>query len=158
MVARSGCPGGALTQLLLIRHASAGHRNAWGGDDRLRPLDDVGRAQAPALVPELERFAIQRVMTSPYVRCVETAEPLAAARRLPLEYRDELGDDADPAAARRLIGELAAEGATVALCVHGDLVRELLGEELEKGSVAVVDAASSGDLTRLETLAPPVRQ
>lgn len=146
-----------MTQLLLIRHARAGHRETWIGDDRQRPLDDGGRAQAAALVPSLERFAIERVLTSPYVRCVQTVEPLAAARRLPLEYRDELGDDADPAAARRLMRELAAEDAAAALCAHGDLIRELLGEELRKGAVAVLEATPNGELTRLETLAPPKR-
>ena len=144
-----------MTQLPLIRHASAGHRKQWAGDDRLRPLDDKGRPKAAALVPMLERFAIERVLTSPYVRCVQTVEPLASVRRLPLEYRDELGDDADPDDARRLLRELATEAATAAVCTHGDLIRELLGEELPKGAVAVLDVAPSGDLTRLETLAPP---
>ena len=146
-----------MTQLLLIRHARAGHRKTWIGDDRLRPLDDEGSAQAAALVPSLERFAIERVLTSPYVRCVQTVEPLAAARRLPLEYRDELGDDADSDAARRLIRELAAEGTPAALCAHGDLVRELLGEELPKGAGAVLEATPTGELARLETLGPPPR-
>lgn len=146
-----------MTHLLLIRHARAGHRKTWIGDDRLRPLDDEGSAQAAALAPSLERFAIERVLTSPYVRCVQTVEPLAAARRLPLEYRDELGDDADPDAARRLIRELAAEETPAALCAHGDLIRELLGAELPKGAGAVLEATPTGELARLETLGPPPR-
>ena len=108
-------------------------------------------------MPELERFAIERVLTSPYLRCVETVEPLAAARRLALEYRDELGDDADPDDARRLLRELAHEGEPAALSAHGDLIRELLGEPLRKGAVTVLEADSSGNITRLETLAPPAR-
>ena len=39
--------------LLLIRHALAGHRNAWEGDDRVRPVDDRGRLQSDALVDAL---------------------------------------------------------------------------------------------------------
>ena len=143
-----------MTQLLLIRHASAGHRESWIGDDRQRPLDDEGRGQTAALAPTLERFRIERVLTSPYLRCVQTVEPLAAARRVPLEYRDELADDADPAEARRLIGELAAEGKPAALCAHGDLIQELLAEELPKGAVAVLEATPNAELIRLETLAP----
>lgn len=33
----------------LVRHASAGLRGAWEGDDRLRPLDRRGRAQVEAI-------------------------------------------------------------------------------------------------------------
>ena len=154
MVARSDRPGGALTRLLLIRHASAGHRASWVGDDRLRPLDDEGPAQTAAIVSELERFAIERVLTSPYTRCVQTVEPLAVARRVPLEYRDELRDDAHPGDARDLIGQLADEGGTAALCVHGELIRELFGEELPKGAVVVIEVTPGGTITRLETVAP----
>jgi len=146
-----------VTQLLLIRHAPAGHRETWIGDDRQRPLDDKGRAQSAALAPALEGFPIERVLTSPYLRCVQTVEPLAAARRVPLEYRDELADDADPAEGRRLIGELADDGKRAALCAHGGLIQELLAEALPKGAVAVLEATPNAGLTRLETLAPPGR-
>jgi 8-oxo-dGTP diphosphatase len=138
---------------LLIRHGSAGDPDAWTGDDRARPLDDVGRAQARALVGLLEPYPLARVLTSPYLRCVQTVEPLAVARRLPVEYRHELGDDADAGDALALIRRLHAEPA--ALCSHGDLIRALLGEELEKGAVAVVEAVDDG-LVISERLAPPV--
>ena len=39
--------------LLVVRHASAGRRSAYTGDDRDRPLSPRGRAQAEALVPLL---------------------------------------------------------------------------------------------------------
>ena len=34
--------------VVLLRHASAGDRDAWDGDDRLRPLDEQGYGQALA--------------------------------------------------------------------------------------------------------------
>ena len=34
--------------VLLVRHARAGDRSEWEGDDRLRPLDKKGRRQAKA--------------------------------------------------------------------------------------------------------------
>lgn len=139
---------------LLIRHATAGDPAAWVGDDRARPLDDEGRSQAPALVALLERYPLERVLTSPYLRCVQTVEPLAVARRLPLEYRHELGDDAEPQEAVALLGELETAGTPAALCAHGDLIRELLGEELAKGGVAVVDATATGLAVR-QRLSPP---
>jgi phosphohistidine phosphatase SixA len=137
--------------LLLIRHATAGDPTAWVGDDRARPVDDGGQAQATGLVDSLADRPLTRVLTSPYLRCVQTAEPLARARALPLEYRHELGDDAGPEEALALMRELGDE--PVALCVHGDLIQELLGEELKKGAVAAVEVTADGLAVR-ERLGP----
>ena len=135
---------------LLVRHATAGHADAWVGDDRMRPLDERGRRQALALVELLSDRPLSRVITSPYLRCVQTMEPLAQARSLPLEYRHELGDDAEPEQALALFHAL--EGESAALCAHGDLIRALLGEELDKGAVAVVEV---NGLVIRERLAAP---
>jgi phosphohistidine phosphatase SixA len=132
--------------LYLVRHASAGDSKAWVGDDRARPIDEPGREQAAALVELLADRALARVLTSPYLRCVQSVEPLAQARALPLEYRHELGDDARADEALALMRELGSEPA--ALCAHGDQIRELLGEELEKGDVAVVDVTDDGVVIR----------
>jgi 8-oxo-(d)GTP phosphatase len=139
--------------ILLIRHATAGDSSAWIGDDRSRPLDEHGQVQAAALVELLADRPLRRVVTSPYLRCVESVEPLARERELPLEYRDELGDDADPEDGLALLRELGEEPA--AACAHGDMIRELLGDELEKGEVAVVEVTPEG-LTVLERLVPDV--
>jgi phosphohistidine phosphatase SixA len=127
--------------LHLVRHAAAGDRDSWSGDDRARPLDELGRRQAAGIVELLTGRRLTRAVTSPYLRCIQTLEPLAQERRLPLEYRHELGDDASVSQARALVREL--DGATV-LCSHGDLIRELLGEGLEKGEIAVVELTDDG--------------
>jgi 8-oxo-dGTP diphosphatase len=75
--------------LLLVRHAWAGDRTEWKGDDRLRPLDERGLRQAQDLVAALERFTIDVILTSPYARCVQTVEPLAAVRGLDQLVVDE---------------------------------------------------------------------
>ena len=62
--------------VVLLRHASAGHRERWEGDDRLRPLDKKGRRQADALCAILRERGISRVLSSPYVRCTQTVAPL----------------------------------------------------------------------------------
>lgn len=139
--------------ILLIRHATAGDSSAWIGDDRARPLDEQGRAQAEALVGLLAGRPLARVVTSPYLRCVESVEPLARERGLPLEYRHELGDDADAEEGLALLRELGEQPA--AACAHGDLIRELLGDELEKGEVAAVEVTAEG-LSVLERLQPDV--
>jgi 8-oxo-dGTP diphosphatase len=121
--------------LLLIRHALAGHRNAWEGDDRVRPVDDRGRLQSDALVDALASFQIDRIVSSPYLRCVQTVEPLAAALELEIELDEQLG-------ATRLdeVGEVLERlrGENVAVCTHGDL--PWLGDrKFKKGATWVVD-------------------
>ena len=65
----------------LVRHARAGRRSAWKGDDRLRPLSKVGRRQAAALVDLLVEVSgdreIEEILSSPYVRCRQSVDPLA---------------------------------------------------------------------------------
>jgi 8-oxo-dGTP diphosphatase len=71
--------------LAVIRHASAGEREAWGGDDRDRPLDERGRAQAAALAPLLTAYGVQRTVAAAVLRCRATLEPTATTRGLTLE-------------------------------------------------------------------------
>ena len=123
-------------KIFLVRHASAGKRSEWEGDDSLRPLDERGRQQADRLVDELEHAQFEHITSSPYVRCVETVEPLAAARGLALEEDDALAEGAGPDAALELFSGL---GNDLVACVHGDLVEALLGSKRPKGSTTVLE-------------------
>ena len=49
---------------IVVRHASAGERSTWAGDDRERPLDALGEEQAEALIPLLAAYRIQRVLSA----------------------------------------------------------------------------------------------
>ena len=105
--------------LLLVRHGSAGDRDDWEGDDRARPLDERGRAQAAALVDALAGYPVDRVLTSPAVRCVETIAPLAAARGVEPEPREELSEELQWTAGAELLRTL--DGRDVVVCGHGGL-------------------------------------
>jgi 8-oxo-(d)GTP phosphatase len=74
----------------LVRHAKAGDREAWEGDDDLRPLSKPGRRQAAGLVDLLRPAGIRRLVSSPAVRCVQTLEPLGEALGLAVELDDAL--------------------------------------------------------------------
>ena len=136
----------------LVRHARAGHRETWSGeDDSLRPLDERGLRQAEALVAQLAERDLSRILTSPYTRCVQTVEPLAAARGLPVEAVDSLAEGAGEAAALELLHGLEAPAVA---CVHGDLVEALVGESAKKSATLVLDV--SGERVEvLERLDPP---
>jgi phosphohistidine phosphatase SixA len=133
--------------MLLVRHASAGDREAWEGDDRERPLDDKGREQADALVDQLASHRIERILSSPAVRCVQTVEPLAAARGLQLELREELSEEEQATAGAALLRSLA--GDDVVVCGHGGLEQAVPGApKWKKGATLVLGP----QLEVLETL------
>jgi 8-oxo-dGTP diphosphatase len=123
--------------ILLIRHGSAGSREHWEGDDRLRPLDPRGRRQAQALPALLVEFEIVRIVSSPYVRCIETVEPLAAARGLEVEPLEDLAEEHQHDRGAAFVRRLA--GARVAVCSHGGL-QDAVGENLryQKGAAWVL--------------------
>ena len=112
--------------LLVVRHARAGSRRRWEGADEERPLSGRGRKQAASLAKLLLAYEPKRILTSPYVRCIQTVEPLAAKLGLTLEHADALaeGATADPVLALALA--LESRGSSVALCTHGDVVVKLL--------------------------------
>jgi 8-oxo-dGTP diphosphatase len=134
--------------MLLLRHAWAGDRAEWEGDDKLRPLDDRGRQQANDLVEALARFPVEAILTSPAVRCVQTVEPLAAARGLDIDLRAELGEDRQQRDGAALVHSLA--GRDVVICGHGGLEVLALPDrpKWKKAATLVLDA----DLRVLETI------
>ena len=46
--------------VLIVRHGTAGSKSRFSGDDKMRPLDKKGRAQAEALVGQLSTFGRHR--------------------------------------------------------------------------------------------------
>jgi phosphohistidine phosphatase SixA len=126
--------------ILLLRHASAGDSAAWEGDDRVRPLDKKGRKQAKALVEQLGSFEPTVIVSSPYLRCLETVEPLARRVGVEVEVRDELGYEQHDPVGRALVASLA--GATAVVCGHGGLEAVVLGDgapKWRKGGTFVLD-------------------
>jgi phosphohistidine phosphatase SixA len=90
--------------LIVIRHGDAGDKATWKGPDLLRPLSAAGRRQAEGLVLRLEDYPVERILSSPTVRCHQTVEPLAGDRLLEIESVAALGVDAGPAQVRSVFG------------------------------------------------------
>ena len=112
--------------LHLVRHADAGNRGAWVDDDFERPLDDHGRSQAEAIAVALAERPVRRILSSPYVRCVDTVAPLGRVLGLPVEASDELAEGSYVAEALELLGSLAAAEGDSVLCSHGDVIPGVL--------------------------------
>ncbi|HLQ14662.1 MAG TPA: phosphoglycerate mutase family protein [Candidatus Eisenbacteria bacterium] len=114
----------------VVRHAKSGSRSHWSGDDRLRPLTKKGQNQADALVSILEPFPIAAIYSSPFLRCVQTVQPLAKARKLPLKQTPALGEGKGLAGAMQFIGDPKLKRAV--LCTHGDIMWELVDELVKR--------------------------
>lgn len=108
----------------LIRHAAAGERAKWKGPDADRPLSKKGRRQADALVDLLAGKGIGRIVSSPFLRCVQTVDPLAARLGLTVETDDALAEEATGDDVAALARKLAPDNP--ALCTHGDVIPALL--------------------------------
>lgn len=133
----------------VVRHAKAGDRADWEGDDRLRPLTKSGRRQAEELAAWLKKEPMDAILSSQYVRCVQTVEPLAHQHKLPIEPRQDLEEGSGGEGIFRMVSEFKARNAV--LCTHGDVVEEMLEHliaqglvsrahaQLEKGSTWILD-------------------
>lgn len=115
--------------LYLVRHAKAGSRRDWEGPDHGRPLSKTGRRQAEGLVDLLVDRSVSSILSSPYVRCVETVQPLAEKLALPVDHAPALAEGASPIDAVGLLRGLA--GSTAVLCSHGDVIPAILDALVE---------------------------
>ena len=124
-----------MSELCLIRHAKAGSRERWTGDDRLRPLSKTGRRQADALVRLFDGRAVERIVSSPFLRCVQTVQPLADERDLRVDESEALSEGAALSSVLEFVGGLDGVAPAV-LCSHGDVIPTLV-EHLEADGMAV---------------------
>jgi 8-oxo-dGTP diphosphatase len=151
--------------IYLLRHAKAGDRGQWLGDDWLRPLSRAGHAQSRALLALLHDARFDRILSSRYVRCMETVVPIAGERRLAIEVEDSLAEGGDIDSVLAIVRKHMGSGAV--LCSHGDVIPAVLsslaanGVDLgpdprcPKGSTWVLEGDSGVDVSRVHYLPPP---
>ncbi|MEU6410269.1 NUDIX hydrolase [Microbispora sp. NPDC046933] len=147
------------TPLILLRHALAGSRQEWKGDDDRRPLDERGRAQAEILATVLGAYRPAVLVSSHSRRCTQTLKPYAERHGLEVREETALSESGyDPRAAERIVRDLLTATGPAVLCSHGKILPELLamtGEALRgvrtadhalaKGGFAVLHRAADRD-------------
>ncbi len=96
---------------------------------------------------------IERVVSSPHARCLETVGALARSRNLRVEVRDELGPDGAVEEVLALLDELPD---TALVCTHREVIERLFGSELtcEKGGTWLLERRN-GRLEPVAYLPPP---
>jgi phosphohistidine phosphatase SixA len=145
----------------LIRHGNA--PPGYGGDPpgfkiddctTQRNLDDLGREQARALGVAFRAHGVRvdRVLSSPWCRCLDTARLMAVGA---VEASWALVPDVPSGAARVRLGELKAlvsawrGPGTLVLVTHAFTVRALLGFLPIQGETVVLRPGSASDAVDL---------
>jgi 8-oxo-dGTP pyrophosphatase MutT (NUDIX family) len=131
--------------LVVLRHGKARSRGAWKKDDRLRPLVQLGEAQAQRLVPLLAAFDVTVAHSSSSTRCVQTVAPYAEVTGWPVKLYDELSEEGATAeAVVDLVDALLDGGESAVLCTHRPVLPTVLDAlrvpeaKLEPGAMLVV--------------------
>ncbi|MDP9166252.1 MAG: NUDIX hydrolase [Actinomycetota bacterium] len=124
--------------VLVVRHGTAGSKARYKGDDRKRPLDKHGRAQAESLVGQLLAFGATDVHAAPRVRCHQTVGPLAEELGVTIADEPTLTEEAyadSHGAARRRLLEIAGADGTPVICSQGKVIPELIAWWCERDGV-----------------------
>ena len=106
---------------VLVRHADAGLRSEWRGSDEWRGLTDAGHGQARAIVRMIEDLPVERILSSPSLRCRQTVVPLALAQALDVEPCWQLGACVAPEDLIALLADPATASAVV--CTHRETLQ-----------------------------------
>ena len=121
----------------VIRHAKAGSRGNWTGDDRLRPLSKKGQKQAEDLLGQFESCPVKSIFSSPYLRCMQTVEPLSRARKVQVKSTIELAEGHGLDGLNEFLGNSRLDHAV--LSTHGDIVWELVEELVSRHVIRAGD-------------------
>ena len=130
--------------LFLVRHAKAGKRSKWledpaNIDDLKRPLDNKGMLQAVALADRLSDFAPPQLLSSPYIRCMQTLEQLGATLAISVIADERLAEN-NPFEPILELLEGCPDNSV--LCSHGDMI-PMVVEALERRGMVVTGMRDS---------------
>jgi phosphohistidine phosphatase SixA len=114
-------------RLIIVRHAKA----VPGSPDAERPLAPKGRRAAAALARELKAAQADAVISSPLIRAVQTAAPIAAAAGVEVEIDERLAPGATVEDMRAVV---TGRGETVVTVGHqpdcSEIVFALTGRDV----------------------------
>jgi 8-oxo-(d)GTP phosphatase len=125
--------------VLVVRHGTAGSKSRYMGDDRNRPLDKHGRAQAESLVGQLLSFGADELYAADRTRCRQTIEPLAEELGVTIGTEPLLTEEAyadnRKAARNRFLEIAAATEGTPVICTQGKVIPDLITWWCERDGV-----------------------
>jgi 8-oxo-dGTP diphosphatase len=123
--------------IYLVRHAKAGERRLWTGDDVDRPLSNRGWRQSEAVGARLAKKGATALYSSAYIRCVQTLEPLGKLIGAEINIEPRLFEDEPFEPVLDLLGDV--ENGAV-LCSHGDIIPATIQALHRRGMVVETPA------------------
>lgn len=127
-----------LTTMILVRHAKAGKRDEWNGDDDLRPLSDAGLRQAEALRSLLRHYAPDRVLSAPRLRCVQTVNGVAEDLGTEVRHEPLLAEEGywpDPVLGVARLLAIAGDGGTPVVSSQGGVIPDVVSALADRDGV-----------------------
>lgn len=121
LVALHGAGDLATRPAIVVRHAKAKPRSSWSRAEGDRPLAATGKRQALAVTRLLQAWSPERVLTSPWLRCLSTVVPYARKAGVKVRERPQLTEAAHrrhPRKAAAVVQTVLDKDAPVALCTH----------------------------------------
>lgn len=116
--------------IFLVRHAKAGSRSTFEGDDNLRPLTKVGVSQSKLVAARLFNHSPSVLLSSPYLRCIQTLEPLSELTGLEIVIDDRLAEESPLDKTLAVLDEVVEN---TVLCSHGDVIPDLVNGLIRRG-------------------------
>lgn len=117
--------------VIVVRHAKAKPRSTWAGAEGERTLAATGKRQALAVGRLMEAWGPEKLISSPWVRCMQTVCPYARNRGLSIKEKRALTEAANarsPKAAAKVVESLFDKyDKPIALCTHRPVLPTVLG-------------------------------
>lgn len=154
-----------MAYLYVVRHAKAGERRAWTGDDIDRPLSKRGWKQSELVAKRLAKLEPSQLFSSPYIRCIQTLEPLGERTDQPVTVDQRLCEDEPFEPVLELLREAPSRSV---MCTHGDIIPMTMqalsrrGMKLDsapdwrKAAVWVLKRNKQGEIVHGKVWPPPV--
>lgn len=129
--------------MILVRHAKAGSKKHFKGDDSKRPLDSKGRIQAQSLVRHLQAYGATSITSADRARCIQTVQPFADEEDLEIHTDPRLSEEgyaSDPVGAHTLVRKIASNGGVPVIASQGGVIPDLLAWWAETDGVTLPPA------------------
>jgi len=129
----------AVDQIIVLRHARAGRKLADRCRDFERGLDRKGREVALRLPRLIEtHLHPEAIISSPFLRCLQTVQPLASDLDLPVDEDDRFTPGSSERSVRQAFLDVPASSV---VSTHGEVIALLFDDRVRcaKGAFWVVD-------------------
>lgn len=134
--------------LIILRHAKAKPRSAWTRAEGERTLAATGRRQAQAVGRLLAAWSPERVVSSPWTRCLQTVTPYALGRGVKIKLAEALTEASHarrPGKAASVIEGLFDKHRPTVVCTHRPVLPTVLKEVGRRMDSPLDDRLPSSD-------------